>query len=110
MENPSKTTTKITVKVGFKKSKITSSNMKVKKNKMKSFSLKLTGSSGKALKYQKVLVKLNSKTYTVKTNGKGIARLSVKLSKIKKYKVTAKFLGNSDFKAVSKTNVITVFR
>ncbi|WP_405287299.1 right-handed parallel beta-helix repeat-containing protein [Methanobrevibacter sp.] len=106
----SKTTTKITVKVGFKKSKITSSNMKVKKNKMKSFSLKLTGSSGKALKYQKVLVKLNSKTYTVKTNGKGIARLSVKLSKIKKYKVTAKFLGNSDFKAVSKTNVITVFR
>ncbi|WP_405291283.1 right-handed parallel beta-helix repeat-containing protein [Methanobrevibacter sp.] len=105
----SKTTTKIIVKTGFKKTKITSSNMKVKRNKKKTFSLKLTNNAGKALKNQKILVKLNSKTYTIKTNGKGIAKLSFKLSKVKKYKVSVKFLGNADYGASSKSYAITVF-
>ena len=105
----SKTSTKIIVKTGFKKTKITSSNMKVKRNKKKTFSLKLTNNAGKALKNQKILVKLNSKTYTIKTNGKGIAKLSFKLSKVKKYKVSVKFLGNADYGASSKSYAITVF-
>lgn len=105
----SKTSTKIIVKTGFKKTKITSSNMKVKRNKKKTFSLKLTNNAGKALKSQKILVKLNSKTYTIKTNGKGIAKLSFKLSKVKKYKVSVKFLGNADYSASSKSYAITVF-
>lgn len=103
----SKTTTNIVVKTGSKKSKITASAMKIKKNTKKTFKLKLTG-SGKALKSQKVLVKLNGKSYTLKTNSKGMAKISIKLTKVKKYKITMKFLGNDNFNAVSKTAIITV--
>lgn len=103
----SKTTAKIVVKTGSKKSKITASAMKIKKNAKKTFKLKLTG-AGKALKSQKVIVKLNGKSYTLKTGSNGIAKLSIKLSKIKKYKITMKFLGNANFKAISKTTTITV--
>lgn len=106
----SKTTTKIIVKSGSKKSKIISSNMIIKKNKKKSFSLKLTNNKGKALKNQKVIVKLNGKTYTLKTDSKGIAKLSIKLSVVKKYKISAKFLGNTDYKSSSKTSLITVLK
>ena len=101
-------TGKIVVKTGSKKSKITAKNIKVKKNTKKSFSLKLVSSSGKAISKQKVIVKLNGKAYTLKTNSKGIAKLAVKLSSVKKYKVSMKFLGNSNFKATSKTSIITV--
>ena len=104
----SKTTANIVVKTGSKKSKITASNMKIKKNTKKTFQLKLTNSAGKALKSQKVTVKVNGKTYVLKTNSKGIAKLSIKLSKAKKYKISMNFLGNADYKAVSKTSTITV--
>lgn len=99
--------TKIIVKTGSKKSKITASNMKTKKNVKKTFKLKLTG-SGKVLKSQKVIVKVNAKSYTIKTNSKGIAMLSIKLPKVKNYKISMRFLGNSVYKAVSKTNIIKV--
>ena len=82
--------------------------MKIKKNKKKSFKFKLTASNGKALSNQKVIVKFNGKTKTLTTNKKGIAKLSIKLKKVKKYKISMKFLGNSQFKPVSKSNVITV--
>ena len=104
----SKTAAKIIVKTGSKKSKIQASNMKIKKNKKKSFKFKLTASNGKALSNQKVIVKFNGKTKTLTTNKKGIAKLSIKLKKVKKYKISMKFLGNSQFKPVSKSNVITV--
>ena len=106
----SKTTSKIIVKAGSKKSKITASNLKFKKNKKKTFSLKLTSGDGKALKNQKVIVKLNGKTYTLKTNGKGVAKLSIKFSKAKKYNVSMKFLGNANYRAFSKTSTITVLK
>lgn len=104
----SKITSKILVKTGSKKSKIKASNMKVKKNKKKTFKLKLTSGNGKALKSQKVTVKVNGKTYSLKTNSKGIAKISLKFKKAKKYKISMKFLGNANYKAVSKTNTITV--
>ena len=103
----SKATTKIVVKTGSKKSKISASAVKVKKNVKKTFKLKLTG-AGKAIKNQKVIVKLNGKSYTLKTDSKGVAKLSIKLSKSKKYKIVMKFLGNANFKAVSKTTTVTV--
>ena len=101
-------TGKILVKTGSKKSKIIAPNIKVKKNIKKSFSLKLTSLNGKAIAKQKVTVKLNGKTYTVKTDSKGVAKLTIKLSAVKKYKVNMKFLGNSNFKSSSKTCTIEV--
>lgn len=100
-------TGKVVVKTGSKKSKITASNIKVKRNAKKTFSLKLTSGS-KAISKQKVTVKLNGKTYVVKTNSKGIAKLTVKLPSVKKYNVAMKFLGNKNYKAASKTGYITV--
>ena len=104
----SKTTSSIVVKTGTKKSVIKASNIKIKKNKKKTYQFKLTNAAGKAIKSQKVSVKINGKTYSLKTNSKGIAKLSIKLTKVKKYKISMKFLGNSSFKAVSKTATITV--
>ena len=51
---------------------------------------------------------MNGKTKTLKTNKKGIAKLSVKFKKVKKYKVNIKFLGNAQYKPVSKVNTIAV--
>lgn len=104
----SKTTSSIVVKTGTKKSVIKASNIKIKKNKKKTYQFKLTNAAGKAIKSQKVSVKINGKTYSLKTNSKGIAKLSIKLTKVKKYKISMKFLGNSSFKPVSKTATITV--
>ena len=105
-----KTVDKIIVKTGSLKSIIKSSNMKVKKNKKKSFKIKLTSNKGKALKNQNILVKLNAKNYVVKTNRKGIAKLTVKLKKVKKYSISMKFLGNLNYKSCSKTNKIIVVK
>lgn len=101
-------TSSIIVKTGTKKSVIKASNVKIKKNKKKTYQFKLTNAAGKAIKSQKISVKLNGKSYSLKTNSKGVAKLSIKLSKVKKYKISIKFLGNSNFKAVSKTATITV--
>lgn len=100
----------VVIKTGSKKSKIKAPNLKIKKNKKKTYKLKLTTSSGKALKNQKIIVKLNGKTYTLKTNKKGIAKISIKLKKIKKYKISMKFLGNANYKAVSLTKTINVVK
>lgn len=98
----------VVVKTGSKKSKIKASNMKVKRNVKKAFTLKLTNSKGKALKSQKVAVKVNGRTYTIKTSSKGIAKLPIKLSKAKKYKVSVRFYGNANYNGASKTAYVTV--
>ena len=103
-------TASIVVKTGAKKSKITASNIKVKKNAKKTFSLKLLSSNGKALSNQKVLVKINGKIYTLKTNSKGVAKLSVKFNAVKKYNAVIKFLGNKNYKSSSKTCTINVVK
>ena len=98
----------IVVKTGTKKSKLTASAMKIKKNKKQVFKFKLTNSAGKALKSQKVTVKLNGKTYSLKTASNGYAKLTIKLNKVKTYSASIKYLGNSQYKAVSKTVKIKV--
>ena len=104
----SQTTSKIIVKTGSKKSKITASNLKIKKNKKKTFSFKLTTKTKKAIANQKVTVKVNGKQYIVKTNNKGVGKLSLKFKKAKKYKISMKFLGDLSYKSSSKTNTINV--
>lgn len=65
-------------------------------------------SSGKAVKGKKITFKVNGKTYKATTNAKGVATVKVKLTKKGTFKYTAKFAGDSAYKAVSKTNKIII--
>ena len=62
----------------------------VKKSKTFKYTVKLLDKNGKILKSKKVTVKFRGKTYTAKTNSKGIANFNVKaLSKTGKYTLIA---------------------
>ena len=62
----------------------------------------------KYLKGKKVTLKFNKKTFKVKTNKKGVAKVKVKLSKKKTYKFKVKFLGDSTFKKISKKGKVKI--
>ena len=80
---------KVSNKVVIKPTLILSTKT-VKKSKTFKYTVKLLDSKGKILKYKKVTVKFRGKTYTAKTNSKGIATFYVKsLSKTGKYTLTA---------------------
>lgn len=57
--------------------------------KNKKFSVKFLDSKGKPLNKKKVKFKFKGKTYKMRTNSKGIAKIRLKLTKIGKYKLTA---------------------
>lgn len=87
----------VQVKQTLKTSKVTV------KMTAKSFNLKATlkTSKNKPIKGKKITFKFNGKTYTAKTNSKGIATVKVdknvikKLKKGKKYTFTAKYVSNT---------------
>ena len=79
-----------------------------KKSKSKKLKVTLKDASGKLLKSKKVTFKVNGKSYTAKTNSKGIATVTIKLTKRGTYKYTAKFAGDSMYKATSKTNKVVI--
>ena len=78
---------------------------KAAKTKKISVTLK---SGTKALKSKKVTIKVNKKTYTAKTNSKGVATVKVSLNKKGTYTYTAKFAGDNTYKAISKSNKILI--
>ena len=78
---------------------------KVKATKKVAITLK---SSGKAVAGKKVTVKVNGKIFAAKTNSKGVATVTVKLTKKGTYKYTAKFAGDKTYKAISKVGKIVV--
>ncbi|MEE1128642.1 MAG: hypothetical protein UHW99_01535, partial [Methanobrevibacter sp.] len=55
-----------------------------------------------------ITLKVNGKLYKAKTNAKGIAKFTVKLTKKGKYIGLVKFAGDNTYKAVSKKMLITV--
>lgn len=72
---------------------------------------KLTDNTGAAIKNTNIKVKVNTKTYTVKTNSKGVYTLKVVTNNIGKNNVTVSFAGNANYKAVTaKTSFKTVAR
>lgn len=97
---------KVTVKKQAVKAVFKKASLKVKKAKKVSFTLK--DASGKAIKGKKITIKVNGKTFSAKTNAKGIAKISVKVAKKGKFKAVAKFAGDSAYKAVTKKVVFTV--
>lgn len=82
------------------KLKVANKKFKLKSNK-KTLKAKFLSPKGKAVKGKKISFKINGKTYSAKTNSKGIAAVKVKLNKRKTYKFTAKFAGDKTFKAIS---------
>lgn len=99
-------TVKVTVNKQATKAVFKAKTFKVKATKKVSFTLK--DASGKAIKGKKITFKVGKKTYTAKTNAKGVATVKVKLTKKGKYTVTAKFAGDSTYKAITKKAKITV--
>ncbi len=73
------------------------------KAKTKKFTATLKSAKGKAIKNKKITFKVKGKTYTAKTNSKGVATVNIKLVKKGTHKVTVKFAGDSTYKAISKS-------
>ena len=89
--------------------KITSSNVYMVPNLAEYYTVTLKDASGKAISGQKVTIKVNGKTYSPKTNSKGVAKVKLKFTKNKKtYTVSIRYAGNAKYKAVSKSSKITV--
>ena len=78
---------KITVKT-----RIIASNKKVKAGKKINFQAKILKANGKIAKKVLIKFKINKKTYKVKTNSKGIAKLNIKLKK-GKYSIKTTYAG-----------------
>lgn len=99
-----------------KKGKITlnplSTSLTVKKYTFKKAATKkiqVTLKSGNtALKSKKVTIKLNGKTYSGKTNSKGVATITIKLTKKGTFTYTANFAGDNTYKAVSKSQKVVI--
>lgn len=89
------TVNKQAVKATFKKA-----TLKVKKAKKVKFTLK--DANGKAIAGKKITVKVNGKTFSAKTNSKGVASIKVKVAKKGTFKAVAKFAGDNTYKAISK--------
>ena len=97
------------VKLNKEKTKITAPKKTFKRTaKTKKVVITLKNSKGKAIAKKKVTLIVNKKKYTVKTNKKGKATFKVKLTKKGTFKYTAKFAGDTQYKAVKKTGKIKI--
>ncbi|MBO7444121.1 MAG: Ig-like domain repeat protein, partial [Methanobrevibacter sp.] len=102
-------TKSVKVKLNKEKTKITAPKKTFKKaKKVKKVVITLKNSKGKAIAKKKVTLIVNKKKYTVKTNKKGKATFKVKLTKKGTFKYTAKFAGDTQYKAVKKTGKIKI--
>ncbi|WP_405310092.1 PKD domain-containing protein [Methanobrevibacter sp.] len=80
------------------------------KAKVKTKKVKITLKSGSAvLKSKKITLKVNGKTYSAKTNSKGVATIKVtKLTKKGTFTYTVKFAGDKAYKAITKKGKMTI--
>lgn len=76
------------------------------KNKKVTFTLKT--STNKPIKGKTIKFTVNGKTYSGKTNAKGVATAILKLTKKGTFKVVGKFAGDKTYNAISKTFKVTI--
>ena len=77
--------------------------------KTKKYAVTLKDNKGKALKGKKVSLKVNGKTYTAKTNAKGVATFKLaKSTKVGAKNAVISFAGDKSFNKASKKAKITV--
>ena len=101
-------TTAKNIKVNVQATKATFAKATLKVKKAKSVKFTLKDSKGKAIKGKKITIKVNGKTFSAKTNAKGVATIKVKVAKKGKFTAVAKFAGDNTYKAISKKAVFTV--
>ena len=78
-------------------------------DKTKIYKITLKDNNGKAMKNKKVTLKVNGKTYTAKTNSKGVATFKIKkLSKKGEYTAVIKYAGDKYYLKASKKAKMTV--
>ena len=101
-------TVKVTVKKATVKMTAKAKTFKVK-TKTKKYTITLKNNKGKVMKSTKVTLKVNGKTFSAKTNSKGVA--TFKITNLKKkgtFKATIKYAGSKYYNKLSKTVKITV--
>jgi len=76
------------------------------KSKTKTVKVLFKDQFKKAIAKTLVKITVNKKTYSAKTNSKGVAAFKVSLKSKKTYKITAKFSGNKYYDKVSKSGSI----
>ena len=84
--------------------KLATSNLSYKSSvKTKTITASLKTSRGNPLANKQISFTVNGKTYTAKTDSKGIAKINVSLTLKKTYSFTVKYAGDDTYKAVSKS-------
>ena len=86
---------------------LTAPKATLKVNKAKKISITLK-SNGKAISNKKITINVNGKTFSAKTNSKGVASVKVNVAKKGTFKYVAKFAGNGAYNAASKTGKFVV--
>ena len=81
---------KVSNKITVKPTLITK-DKKAKKAKTVKFTAKLLNKDGKVLKGKKIRFKVKGKSYTAKTNKKGIATIKIKNLKVGTYKIVSSY-------------------
>ncbi|WP_458403814.1 SBBP repeat-containing protein [Methanobrevibacter sp.] len=103
--------TKLTVTKKSTSISASAKTFKAKAKKVISVTLKtVKNKDGKTYlkKGKKLTLKINGKTYTAKTNAKGVAKFTIKLTKKGKYTADIKFAGDNSYKNSSKKIKVTI--
>jgi predicted outer membrane repeat protein len=106
--NAASTTAKVTVKKATPKLTAKAKTFKFE-DKTKKYTISLKDNKGKALKNKKITLKVKGKTYTAKTNSKGVATFKLnKLTKKGKFNAAITYAGDKYYNKISKKAKITV--
>ena len=102
-------TAKITVKSPYNtKLSVADKNINYRQGSKSVFIVRLLTTSGSAVKNQQVTFKVSGKTYTAKTNSKGVATFKLTLKTVKTFTVSLKFAGDSYYTASTKSIKVKV--